>query len=52
MKKLYLLILNDGLGREAEIGLFTTKELLLQYQIDNPKGLYEEWEIKELNVIA
>jgi hypothetical protein len=51
MDKVFFLILDDGLGRKTEIGAFTSMEKAYKYQAENPKGLYEYWEVKEICII-
>ena len=49
--KFYLLVLNDGLGRTTEIGLFTNMEKVYKYESENQIGIYESYEVKELQFI-
>lgn len=42
-KIMFLLALNDGLGRATAIGLFPDSEGMLRYEAEHPKGTYEQW---------
>ena len=52
MDKIYILKINDGLGRFTEIGAFTSIEKLQSFQIENPISSYESWEIEEFKIIG